>query len=141
MTHFQLHPRLKADSIWVRDMPLCQLRLQNQKAVPWLILVPRRPDLRELHHLNSDDQNQLMEEITQASRALESLFKPDKINVAALGNVVPQLHIHVIGRFVTDPAWPQPIWGNLEENPYDANELNDIQHRLSDKKYWPQNAA
>jgi diadenosine tetraphosphate (Ap4A) HIT family hydrolase len=98
MNSFALHPQFETDSLLIRDLPLCQLRLQNQSAVPWLVLVPRRADIREIHQLIAGDRVQLMEEIAQASQALSALYSPDKINIGALGNIVPQLHVHVIGR-------------------------------------------
>ena len=136
MNPFTRHPQIEADSVFLRDLPLCQLRLQNQSDVPWLILLPRREGLTELHQLIPIDQKQVMVEITQASRALEKLFKPDKINVAALGNIVPQLHIHVIARFKTDPAWPAPVWGKLEPAPYSAEVLAEIKQKLTNKALW-----
>lgn len=117
MAPFSLHAQIEADSMLLRDLPLCQLRLQNQSAVPWLILVPRR-ETTEIYQLSAEDRAQLMEEIALISRLVSEVFKPDKINVAALGNVVPQLHIHVVGRFKNDPAWPKPIWGNVPQQPY-----------------------
>jgi diadenosine tetraphosphate (Ap4A) HIT family hydrolase len=136
MPPFALHPQIEADSLFLRDLPLSQLRLQNQSAVPWLILVPRRADVQELHLLSAEDRQQAMDEITLASRALSALFAPDKINVGALGNVVPQLHIHVLGRFKSDPAWPAPVWGKLPPSPYSAEALADIQKRLKDETLW-----
>jgi diadenosine tetraphosphate (Ap4A) HIT family hydrolase len=83
----------------------------NDRAFPWLILVPRVPDIREIIDLTDSDQQRLTAEIARASRALKALLNPDKLNVAALGNAVPQLHVHVIARYKTDPAWPRSIWG------------------------------
>ena len=93
------------------DLPLCRVLLMRDARYPWLILVPAKPDLRELHDLEAADGRQLIEEVCQASRALERLFEPDKINVGALGNMVPQLHIHVVARRLGDSAWPGPVWG------------------------------
>jgi diadenosine tetraphosphate (Ap4A) HIT family hydrolase len=94
----------------------------NDRAYPWLILVPRRTGKRDLIDLSTADQAVLMGEIGQASRALKKALKPEKLNVAALGNVVAQLHIHVIGRFTDDPAWPRPIWGVQAPDPFDSDE-------------------
>jgi diadenosine tetraphosphate (Ap4A) HIT family hydrolase len=135
MTSFVLHARLEADSLFVRDLPLSQLRLNNVKAAPWLVLVPRRPDIREIYELPSADRAQLMEEIAQASNALTVLYAPDKINVAALGNIVPQLHVHVIARFTGDAAWPDPVWGLLAGEPYDAGAAEVIVKKLNDGKF------
>jgi diadenosine tetraphosphate (Ap4A) HIT family hydrolase len=135
MSLFSLHAQIEADSLFLRDLPLSQLRLQNQNLVPWLILVPRR-EATEIHQLTPEDRTQLMEEITMTSRAVTSLFAPDKINVGALGNYVPQLHVHVIGRFKTDPVWPQPVWGKLPPSPYVPATLSAIQGRLNDAGLW-----
>jgi diadenosine tetraphosphate (Ap4A) HIT family hydrolase len=95
--------------------------LMKARQWPWLILVPRRPDIREIHDLDRSDRGRLIEEIARAGRALQTLYRPDKINVGALGNIVPQLHVHVIARFTSDPAWPRPVWGAVAPEPYDAD--------------------
>lgn len=121
---FELHPQLQADTVDVVDFSLCAVRLMNVAAAPWLILVPRRPELREIIDLNEDDQAKLWKEIAHASQVLRDAVNPAKLNVAALGNVVPQLHVHVIARFENDAAWPKPVWGNLPMAPY-ASEARD----------------
>lgn len=136
MTHFVLHPRLEAESFFMRDLALSQLRLNNVKTVPWLILVPRRPDVKDIHQLSTADRALLIEEIAQASNALTELYAPDKINVAALGNIVPQLHVHVIARFATDAAWPGPVWGRVAAEPYALAALEEIKTKLNDEKLW-----
>jgi diadenosine tetraphosphate (Ap4A) HIT family hydrolase len=136
MTSFQLHARLEADSVFVRDLALSQLRLNNVKAAPWLVLVPRRAEIREIYQLNVVDRGELMEEIAQASKALAELYAPDKINIAALGNVVPQLHVHIIARFTGDAAWPDPVWGLLEAEPYEAGAADVIVKKLNDGNFW-----
>src|SRR3546814_4222492 len=108
---FVLHERLAADTAALADWPLCRVLLMNDQSWPWLILVPRRPDLQEIHDLDRDARAQLTEEICRASRALQTSFAPDKINVGALGNLVPPLHVHILASFTTDPAWPGPVWG------------------------------
>lgn len=120
---FVLHERLAADTVPLDDWPLCRVLLMNDASYPWLILVPRRAGLSELHDVAPGDMPQLVDEICQASRALQSSFAPDKINVGALGNMVAQLHIHVIARFRDDPAWPGPVWGAQPPVPYDAATL------------------
>lgn len=130
MTQFILHKQLEADSIFVRDLTLCQLRLMNQKDVPWLILVPRRDDVQEIYQLSANDRSLLMEEIAQASQALTKLYAPDKINVAALGNIVPQLHVHVIARFKQDGAWPAPVWGKLPTAAYSVEAIEELTMKL-----------
>ncbi len=114
MPQFQLHPQLACDTISVADLDLCQLLLMNDQTYPWLVMVPMRHDMRELHDLMPGDQQAVMLEVTKVSRAMQRLFKADKMNVAALGNMVAQLHIHVIARYEGDPAWPGPIWGVVE---------------------------
>src|SRR3546814_20903229 len=106
----------------------------NDQSWPWLILVPRRPDLKESHDRDRDARAQLTEEICRASRALQTSFAPDKINVGALGNLVPQLHVHVIARFTTDPAWPGPVWGARPAVPYESAELQERKTVLTDRK-------
>jgi diadenosine tetraphosphate (Ap4A) HIT family hydrolase len=110
-SHFTLHPRLAADAIALGAWPLCRLLLMNDGRFPWLILVPARPDLREIHDLAPPERAVLIEEIARAAGLMQQAFKADKMNVAALGNQVPQLHIHVIARYMSDPAWPHPVWG------------------------------
>ncbi len=136
MSPFLLHPQLAADSIFVRDLTLSQLRLMNRKAAPWLVLVPRRADIREVYELEGEDRAQLIEEIAQASRALDQLYAPDKINVAALGNIVPQLHVHVIARFKSDEAWPDPVWGRISAEPYPPEAIEAIRAKLNIEGFW-----
>lgn len=121
---FDLHPRLKADTFKIADLPLCRVLLMKDARYPWLILVPRKEGLTEVHDLSKRAQSQLMEEITQCSLVIQTLHNPDKINIGALGNLVPQLHIHVIGRRTIDPAWPGPVWGVGEALAYDPDALN-----------------
>ena len=116
---FALHPRLAADTLEVARWDLSLVLLSKDATYPWLILVPQRAGLTELHDLSGDDLALVAAEIVRASRAWERLLAPDKINVGALGNLVPQLHIHVIARFTGDPAWPGPAWGASPPQPYD----------------------
>lgn len=115
---FQLHPRLAADTAVICDLALCRVLLMDDATWPWLILVPRRAGLRELIDLPRGEQHALGDEIALASQVLRALFTPDKLNVAALGNVVEQLHVHVIARHVDDPAWPAPVWGRQPPQAY-----------------------
>lgn len=130
MTEFTLHERLAADTIEVARLPLSLVLLMNARQWPWLILVPRRAGLCEIHDLDAQDQTMLMREVVRASRILASLVKPDKINIGALGNVVPQLHVHVVARYKTDLAWPRPIWGAAAPEPYAETELRSWLQRL-----------
>lgn len=127
---FQLHDRLVADTRELARWTLCRVLLMTDSQYPWLILVPEREGARELHDLSPSDQCQLMAEISQASRALETVFLPDKLNVGALGNMVQQLHVHVIARYESDPAWPGPVWGAVPAKPYGAGELEAVAERI-----------
>jgi diadenosine tetraphosphate (Ap4A) HIT family hydrolase len=118
-----LHDRLKADTAEVTRLDLSLLLLMNARQWPWLILVPQRPDVREIHELAPADRSPLIEEISRCSRVLADLFKPDKINIGALGNIVPQLHVHIVARSKMDPAWPKPVWGTIAPEPYPPDEL------------------
>ena len=114
---FELHPRLAADCFVLGDFPLCRLLLMNDAQYPWFILVPRREGAREIYLLEERDQQQLLRESSQLSRAAMDAFKGEKLNVAALGNVVPQLHLHHIVRYASDPAWPGPVFGRHPPQP------------------------
>lgn len=120
---FELHPRLQADTQPLGDLPLCRVLLARDSQYPWLILVPRIAQLREIHHLAPEQQQQLMQESCAVAALMEQALNPDKINVAALGNMVPQLHLHHVARFSTDPAWPGPIWGAYPAVAYEAQDL------------------
>ncbi|GLO61432.1 hydrolase [Vibrio sp. MACH09] len=109
--NFTLHPQLKNDTTHLGDFTLCTVLLNRDDSVPWVILVPKIENLREIHHLPMEKQQQLLIESQHISSMLETLFMPDKLNLGALGNVVPQLHIHHVARFISDLAWPGPIWG------------------------------
>lgn len=124
MPEFELQPRLAADTVPVATWPLCEVLLLNDSNYPWLVLVPARADLRDFHDLAPDDMVTAGREISRASEAMVELFAPDKINVAALGNMVPQLHIHVVARFTTDAAWPNPIWGVVPPRAYAPDALD-----------------
>lgn len=121
MTGFSLTPRLEADSVFLTDWPLCQLRLMDDARFPWLILIPRRPGLEEWTELSPEDLALLAAEIGKAGRGLTQMFKPKKLNVGALGNIVRQMHVHVIARFESDAAWPGPVWGQGERVLYDRS--------------------
>jgi len=125
---FTLHPRLAADTHFICELELCQVLLMNDERYPWLILVPTVADLRDLHELDQDLHAMAFSEITRASKALQETFAPYKINVAALGNQVEQLHIHVIARSQDDAAWPGPVWGVGDAQPYaETNEIRTIE--------------
>jgi diadenosine tetraphosphate (Ap4A) HIT family hydrolase len=131
MPMFELHPRLEADCISIGSFPLCRLLLMNDSNYPWFILVPRRAGIREIFELSEDDQRQLLWESSSLSRLIADHFKADKINVAALGNMVPQLHIHHIVRYESDPAWPAPVWGHTLAEPYSEQKLSELVKTVS----------
>src|SRR5512146_1384973 len=115
---FELHPQLAKDCLPLGRLALCRVLLMNDATYPWFILVPERDGVRELFELDADDRLALWDESALLSRALVQAFAPDKLNVAALGNQVPQLHVHHIARYRHDPAWPAPVWGKLPPKPY-----------------------
>ncbi|MDA0999355.1 MAG: HIT family protein [bacterium] len=127
---FELHPRLAQDTEFIAALPLSHLLLMRDARYPWLILVPARQGLKEVHDLAEEERARLIEEIADVSKLLERLFAPDKINIGALGNLVPQLHIHVIARRAGDAAWPGPVWGQGEPVPYVPEELEKIREAL-----------
>lgn len=123
---FILHPQLSKDCFVIGQFDLCQLLLMNDRNYPWFILVPQRENIREIYQLTKSEQAQLWSESAELSETLAQHFAADKINIAALGNVVPQLHVHHIVRYQNDPAWPAPIWGRLAAEPYSENELQKL---------------
>lgn len=127
---FALDPRLQQDTLPIGDFPLCRLLLSNDSNYPWFILVPRRDDISEIFQLDGADQQQLWQETTALAETLKDSFDADKLNVAALGNVVSQLHMHVIVRKQDDAAWPAPVWGKLPAKPYNADQIAAIRKRL-----------
>ena len=116
---FMLYPQLAADTVLVGDLALCRALLSHDANYAWLVLVPRRPDIVELLDLTATDRASLSAEIDGAARALKATVPCDKLNVAALGNMVPQLHVHIIARRRDDPAWPKPVWGAVPATAYD----------------------
>jgi len=126
-----IHAQLLADCRVLGRLPLCHLLLLLDANYPWCILVPDREGIREIHQLPEPDQQQLIHESSQLARALEQTFRPDKLNIAALGNIVPQLHLHHIARYRDDPAWPAPVWGRVAPRPYGPDELAGLLERLN----------
>lgn len=129
-TRFELHPKLAADTFVIGDLDLCRLLLMNDSQYPWCVLVPRRPDIREIYQLSEADQQLLLRESSTLGRAMMKAFDGTKLNIGALGNVVPQLHVHHIVRFETDPAWPNPVWGRLPAKPYEDAARRTFVQRL-----------
>ena len=126
----KLHHQLKKDCIELGEFNLCSLLLLNDANYPWFILLPNRVGITEMHQLSAIDQQQLMTESMFFSQCLEQVFQADKLNIAALGNVVPQLHIHHIARFTTDACWPAPVWGAVSATRYNKAQLKIIKEQL-----------
>jgi diadenosine tetraphosphate (Ap4A) HIT family hydrolase len=123
--------RISSSCIAIGDWPLSRVFLKNNRLYPWLILLPKREGVQELDELAPADRYQLMDEIAALSRILKAEFTPDKINIGALGNIVSQLHVHVVGRFKHDPLWPQGIWqAALTDMPYDQSTLDELLPRI-----------
>jgi diadenosine tetraphosphate (Ap4A) HIT family hydrolase len=123
---WSLHPQLDRDTASIGDLPLSRVLVINDANYPWLLPVPRRPNIIELIDLDDVDRAQLMTEVTRVARALRAVTECHKLNIAALGNAVPQLHVHIIARFRHDAAWPKPVWGAVPPRAYERKELNDF---------------
>lgn len=136
---FTLDARLATDTGMLGDAPLCRVLLMRNRLFPWLVLVPRVAGAVEIHRLDLPDQRALLRETMAAGRLLDRLYSPDKINIGALGNIVPQLHVHIIARRQNDAAWPGPVWGSGKSAPYNGEEWTatvqrlwaELQHELS----------
>ena len=132
---WSLHPQLEKDTINIGDLPLSRVLVINDANYPWLLLVPRRTGAIEIVDLDEVAQAQLMTEINRVARALQDVTKPDKLNIAALGNVVPQLHVHIIARRRNDAAWPRPVWGVVPALAHDPQEVETFIAALR-RKIW-----
>lgn len=130
-----LHPQLQKDTVDIGDLPLSRVLIIKDAHYPWLLLVPRREDITEIIDLDEVAQAQLTTEIARVGRALKEVTKCDKLNVAALGNVVPQLHVHIIARRTSDAAWPRPVWGVMPPLAHDPEELQLFISALR-RKIW-----
>ena len=127
---FQLHPQLDRDCITVGRFELCRLMLMNDRQFPWFILVPELSGVVEIYQLNQPQRMQLQEESCFLAERAARLFKADKMNIAAIGNIVPQLHVHHIVRYRTDKAWPAPVWGKFDAVPYTEQEAGELLTRI-----------
>ncbi len=125
-TAFALDPQLAQDTVAIGELKLCRLLLSKDANYPWLPLVPHRPGITEIIDLGADAQAQLMTEIADVAQALKDITQCDKLNVAALGNMVPQLHVHIIARRKSDVAWPRPVWGVAPAIAYGDNEQRTL---------------
>ena len=132
---WSLHARLKEDTVDIGDLPLSRVLVIKDANYPWLLLVPRRANTIEIIDLSEVEQAQLMTEINRVARALKDITKPDKLNIAALGNVVPQLHVHIIARRSDDAAWPRPVWGVVPPLAHDPQEVEAFISALR-RKIW-----
>ena len=135
---FKLDERLFKDTVVLGDFTLCRALLMNDSRYPWLILVPRRADISELFELNMAEQQQLWQETSYVGQVLKDVFQADKINIATLGNVVKQLHMHIVVRMQDDAAWPAPVWGNGAAQGYTGEALAAMRARLQAafNGYW-----
>jgi diadenosine tetraphosphate (Ap4A) HIT family hydrolase len=133
MNDWSLHRQLEQDTISIGDLPLSRVLVINDANYPWLLLVPRRAGAVDIIDLNEVEQGQLMTEINRVARALQDAVNPDKLNIAALGNAVPQLHIHIIARRTTDAAWPRPVWGVVPPIAHDPQEIEQFIAALRSK--------
>ena len=131
MPNFQLHPQLQKDCFVIGKFELCQVLLVNDSQFPWFILVPQRNEIREIYQLETADQITLIRESSYLAEKLAVIFNADKLNVAAIGNVVPQLHLHHVVRYQTDKAWSAPIWGKFAASPYTEQQRNQLLARLT----------
>ena len=132
MSEFPVAKALLEDSCFLADWPLCQVRVMDDAQYPWFVLIPRVDDVRELCDLTEEQQIQFLHESSFLSHWLKAEYKPDKLNVAALGNRVPQLHVHHIARFMSDAAWPDPVWGKQPMQPLSDKEVARLQELFAD---------
>jgi diadenosine tetraphosphate (Ap4A) HIT family hydrolase len=131
MSVFQLHPQLQQDCFILGKFELCQVLLVNDSQFPWFILVPQRANIREIYQLTNEDQIMLIRESSYLAKELAAIFSADKLNVAAIGNLVPQLHLHHVVRYQTDKAWAAPIWGKFAAVPYTEQQLKQLFAQLT----------
>lgn len=127
---FKLHPKLQQDCIYYGRFELCRLLIMNDMQYPWFILVPERNNISEIYQLNKAERALLIEESSYLAENMARIFNADKMNIATIGNIVPQLHIHHIARFKTDKAWPAPVWGKFAAIAYDDLQISELFLRL-----------
>ncbi|WP_020157462.1 MULTISPECIES: HIT domain-containing protein [Methylobacter] len=133
---FELHPRLQQDCVEVGRFQLSRLLMMNDSQYPWFILVPEKAGLREIYQLTKPERGLLLDESSYLAENLAALYKADKMNIASIGNQVPQLHIHHIVRYQTDKAWPAPVWGKFDAVPYTQQQITENLMRLRDRLDW-----
>lgn len=132
-TLFQLHPRLKQDCIAIGRFDLCQLLMMNDSQYPWFILVPEKAGIKEIYQLGKTERHVLTDESSYLAEKMAALYNADKMNIAAIGNLVPQLHIHHVVRYQSDKAWPAPIWGKFTAVPYTRQQITDNMDRVKER--------
>ena len=132
MNYFKVDPALEQDSFLIADMELSKLYVKNDKDNPWFVLIPRKANASEMVDLTHEEQCMLMEEVTTVSEFLKHYYRPTKINIGALGNIVRQLHIHIIARYENDQAWPQALWGTTPEVFFEQVELENIKSNFQE---------
>lgn len=123
---FSLDEKIEGDSIFIGDLPLCKFLLMNDSNYPWFLLVPRRAEIKEIFDLSEDDRKQLDFETVEVSKFIKSSFSPEKINIASLGNIVSQFHVHIIARYTDDISWPETVWGKYPYNEYKGTQSDDL---------------
>ena len=128
--NFELHPRLAQDCFSLGRFELCRLLLMNDIQYPWFVLVPEKPAIAELYQLSEDERRLFIDESCYLAENLAALYNADKMNVAAIGNIVTQLHVHHVVRFRNDKAWPQPVWGKFDAVPYTQEQLQGTMQRI-----------
>ena len=130
MTNFTLDPRIASSSLFLRQCGFCELRLVNDSRYCWLLLIPQIADIVELSDLSKSQRDEMMDYATQIAALMQDKTKADKMNIATIGNIVPAMHLHIIARKVDDAAWPNPVWGNGEARPYEADALAATQRNI-----------
>jgi diadenosine tetraphosphate (Ap4A) HIT family hydrolase len=133
MSPFQLHPRLQQDCFSVGQFTLSRILMMNDNQYPWFILVPQRKGIKEIYELSQSDRQLLMDESCLLAKTMVELYRPDKLNIAAIGNLVPQLHVHHVARYQTDIAWPGPIWGKFPVSTYAGQTADQQIARLRER--------
>ena len=132
---FLLHPNL-AKKTFVKDLPLCRVLMEDEKNYPWFLLVPRRADVSRIMDLTSEDQLQLIQELDLMQKVVWDTFQPAQLNVAAIGNKTPQLHIHVIARYIDDPAWPNTVWDHPVRLKYDESNKSELVQKIANQLHF-----
>ncbi len=132
MKNFVVDPKLEENSFLIADLQLSKLYVKDDKENPWFVLVPKKMNATELTDLNHEEQCILMEEVTIVSEFLKNYYNPDKINIGALGNIVRQLHVHVLARYESDRAWPQALWGTMPSLHFEQVELENIKSNFQE---------